>query len=333
MTCRLNDLVPILMCDDTQLSNRRNRAMSTAQRNSVFTRRQLLASGLAAVSGSVLLPRSHAVTAAGADSNRICAFIKFIQSLSFEELATNIAAMGFDGIEATIRKDGLIEPEEAPDELPRLVESLRRHGLEITVMTTGVVRADDPVNQQLLRTAAKLGVQQYRMGYFRYDLRQSVTEQLEQFRPALRDLAALNRELGITAVYQNHAGAGYVGSTVWDLHLLLRDIPPSEVGIAFDIRHATAEAGISWPVLFNVARPHVQAVYVKDFVWEGRKTVNVPLGQGQVSPEFFPLLQQSGFSGPVSLHVEYLEDAGTEENLAALRTDLSNLRRLMTPKG
>ena len=37
-------------------------------------------------------------------------------------------------------------------------------------------------------------------------------------KPQLRDLAALNRELGLTALYQNHGGRSNVGGQIWDLH-------------------------------------------------------------------------------------------------------------------
>jgi sugar phosphate isomerase/epimerase len=259
----------------------------------------------------------------------ICAFVKFIQELSYRDLARTMAEFGFDGIEATVRPNGLILPEQAPEELPKLVEALREHDLEINVMTTNVDRADDPVSEKLLRTAASLGVKRYRMGYFRYDLSKPVREQLEEFRPVVRDLAALNGELGMTAVYQNHAGARYVGASLWDLVLLLEGIPSEQVGIAFDIRHATAEGGMAWPVSWNVVQPHLQAVYVKDFRWNGRRPENVPLGEGQVDPAFFRLLREATFEGPISLHVEYLGQAGLEENIQALGTDLVTLRKLL----
>ena len=69
------------------------------------------------------------VHAAPQPANKICAFVKFVQTLSYDELAERIAELGFDGIEATIRTKGQIEPERAADELPALVEALRKAGL------------------------------------------------------------------------------------------------------------------------------------------------------------------------------------------------------------
>jgi sugar phosphate isomerase/epimerase len=258
--------------------------------------------------------------------NPICAFIKFIQSLSYDDLADSMAEMGFDGIEATVRRGGYIEPPRAVDELPKLAEALAKRNLKITMITTDVNRADDPQTEPLLRTAARLGIPMYRMRYYNYDLNRSVTEQLTAIRPALKELAALNGELGIQAVYQNHAGAENVGSMLWDLHGQLHDIPVEQIALAFDIRHATVEAGLSWPALYNAMRPRIACVYAKDFDWVGRRAEHVPLGKGRVDRAFFTRLLADKFQGPISLHVEYLEDGTVEENLAALRRDFSVLR-------
>jgi sugar phosphate isomerase/epimerase len=164
------------------------------------------------------------------------------------------------------------------------------------------------------------------MGFYKYDLTRPIIVQLGEIRPGLNELAAFNRELGISALYQNHSDAKYVGATLWDLYLLIKDIPQSEISCAFDIRHATIEAGLSWPVLYDVMKPHIGALYVKDFDWKGKKAEHVPLGTGRVDPKFFEIIKQDNFQGPVSLHVEYLENGSTQENIDALRRDLNVLR-------
>lgn len=278
-------------------------------------------------------------TAIAADSNpnsqrqnAICVFTKPFNSLTFDELADRIAELGFDGIEAPIRPGGHIEPEAVPDELPKLVEALKKRGLEITVMTSDVNDPNDPVNERVLRTAASLGIRRYRMRYFKYDLAQPILQQLDSWRPQVRELAALNAELGITAVYQNHAGRNYCGAPLWDLQRLLDGIPVEHVGVAFDIRHATVEGTMSWPVSFQMLRPHIDTIYVKDFHWNGVKPENVPLGEGNISAEFFKLLAASDFKGPISLHKEYLDHRKPElvpEHLAAIKRDFATLKTML----
>ena len=275
---------------------------------------------------ATILPSAHALRASEDQGNNICASIKFLQSLSYEQLAETIAELGFNGIEATVRDRGHVLPERVEEDLPKLVEALRKHNLEITVMASSVDSVDQPYTEKVLRTAASLGVKRYRMSYYRYDLNRPVIEQLDEFRPVVKELVALNRELGISAVYQNHAGAKYVGASLWDLYRLIKDHPVEEIGVAFDIRHATASAGVSWPVVFNLMRPHLGTVYVKDFRWNERKMENVPLGEGIVDNQFFTVLKRSQYDGPISLHVEYLQQAGLEPNVAGLKNDLATLR-------
>ncbi len=309
--------------------------MRTTTTGTTLDRRAFLATaaGVALATPAAGMVSATPAGGQGADSSQsgypICAFVKFIQALGHDRLAETIRGLGFDGIEATVRPGGQVEPERVEEELPKLAEALKAHGVDLTIMTTRIGRADDPLTEKVLRTARGLGVTCYRMDQYRYDLSRPVVDQIEALRPVVRDLAALNREIGIRAVYQNHAGAQYVGASVWDLHALLGDIPTDEIGVAFDIRHATVEGGLCWPVHWNLMAPRTRAVYVKDFRWDGRQVENVPLGQGQVDPKFFELLRRSEFRGPVSLHVEYLEEAGTGPNVAALKTDLGTLRKLL----
>ncbi len=256
----------------------------------------------------------------------ICAFEKFLQDLSFDELADTIHSLGFNGIEATVRNKGHIQPERVEEELPQMVEALKQRGLEVTIMTSDVLSPDQPLTEKVLRTAASLGIKRYRMGFYYYDLKRPVLEQLDAIRPAVKELAAMNREIGISALYQNHSDAKFVGATLWDLHRLLEGVSPDEVGSAFDIRHATIEAGLAWPVLYNIMKPHIGALFVKDFQWKGKKAQHVPLGEGRVNPDFFKVVQEDGFDKPISLHVEYLKNEGTQANIDALRRDMAVLQ-------
>ncbi|MDA0807117.1 MAG: sugar phosphate isomerase/epimerase [Planctomycetota bacterium] len=288
----------------------------------------LLAAGCGLASVSLAgIEGSAAESAAG---NSICVFTKPFNSLTFDELADRIAELGFDGVEAPIRSGGHIEPAAVPDELPRFVEALRKRNLELTVMTSDINDPNDPLTEKVLKTASELGVRRYRMKYFKYDFNQPILKQLDEWRPRFKDLAAMNRQFGVTALYQNHAGRNYLGAPLWDLRQILDGIAVNEIGVAYDIRHATVEAGMSWPVTYHMIRPHIETVYVKDFVWNGARPKNVPLGEGNVSAEFFQMLKKSDFNGPVSLHEEYLDHRKPElvpEHLAAIRDDLAKLRK------
>lgn len=293
-------------------------------------RRQFMRAAAAAAASTSVIP--HLAIGAEATSDderpRIVCFTKFLQDLSYDELAVEIKKLGFDGVEATVRAKGHVLPERVEDDLPRMVEALRKQDIEIIAMATDVKGAD-PLSERVLKTAAGLGVKWYRMGFFKYDETDEakpILSQLDELRPQLKELAALNRELGVQGLYQNHSDNKYVGATLWDLHRLIHDIPVEEIGSAFDIRHATIESGLSWPNLFKLMLPHIGAIFVKDYVWGEKKAQHVPLGTGRVNPKFFEMVKKSNYSGPFSLHVEYLGKEGTDANIAALKRDLTKLK-------
>jgi sugar phosphate isomerase/epimerase len=242
--------------------------------------------------------------------------------------------MGFDGIEGAVRPKGHVVPERVDEDLPRLAEALRAEGLSFTVMTTAINEVStEQMTEKILRAAAAAGVKRYRMGYYRYDLTKPIRPQLDEFRPRLKELVALSRELGIKPVYQNHSGKDYFGAPVWDLCELLADFDPGHVGIAFDIGHATVEGGKAWPLHFATARPHLDTVYVKEPSWQNNTLGWGPLGEGAVDKGFYKLLKDGGFKGPVSLHVEYLghdDPAMAPAVLEAIGKDFATLKGLLS---
>lgn len=283
--------------------------------------------GAIAVGAAMATPRCVlAAPPPEASRNPLCVFIKYLQSLNYEELAESVAQIGFDGIEATVRADGYITPAQAADELPKLVEVLRSHRLKITILTTDILRPGEPNARTLLRTAADLKIAMYRLGFYRYDLKQPVMQQLAEIQKQIAGLAELNGELGVQGLYQNHSGADMVGATAWDIYSVIKDLPSEQIDLAFDVRHATIEAGLAWPATYNAMKSRIAAVYVKDFVWSGRQAKHVPLGEGRVDRRFFKMLRDDNFRGPISLHVEYARDEGPRANLAALRRDFATLK-------
>ncbi len=296
-------------------------------------RRDFLAATSATIAGTLLATQTRtSIAAEPAKRQPICVFTKPFNSLSFDELADAIAEAGFDGIEAPIRAGGHVEPASVADELPKLHEALAKRGLEITILTTDVNDPTDPLSELLLRTAATLGIGRYRMKYFRYDMGKSPEPQIASWRDQMRDLAELNHQFGVQGLYQNHAGGDYFGAAIWDLHLGLADIGKEKIGVAYDVRHAIAEAGMSWQVGLNLIRDKIAAMYVKDFRWNGDQTVNVPLGEGRVNQSAIGQLKLKTFDGPISLHEEYLDHTKPElvpKHLTAIAKDLKTLEGWM----
>lgn len=275
---------------------------------SLTDRRAFLKSAALAAGGAALSAQPAPAAAAGKRPNKLCFFTKHLQGLSYDDIASLAAEMGVDGVEAPIRPKGHIEPEAVADELPKFVEALKKQGLELTLMTSGINQVSaEQHTEKVLRTAAALGIRRYRMSYYKYDLKQPIWDQLQAVRPLVKDLVQLSDELGIQPVFQNHSGKDYFGAPVWDMYSIIRDYRPEQIAFCFDILHATLEGGYAWQLHAALTAGHWGAVYFKDFQWNGRKGETCPLGQGQINPDFAKLLLQRQYAGPISLHLEYLK--------------------------
>jgi sugar phosphate isomerase/epimerase len=295
-----------------------------------LSRREFLKTSAAATT-AWSLGRVGVAAAEAADTNRfpIIAFSKPFQKLGPEETADLVAEVGWDGIECPVRGGGHILPDRVEEDLPGMVESLKKRGKVVGMITTDITRADEKA-RRVLETASKLGIKRYRLGGARYASDQSIAAQLAQLRPAMRDLAALNRELDIQGGWQNHSGAGTVGASVWDIYELLREIDPRHLGVCFDIGHATIEGGYSWPTEARLMEPYLAVVYLKDFTWQksGKnwRANWCPLGEGMVNREFFNWLKRTQYRGPISQHHEYRLPSDRAELAAVFRKDLEVLR-------
>ena len=290
-----------------------------------MNRRELMRLGAsAALAGTAL--------AADRRFGPVMAFAKHLQWLSFDELAEFLTEHDLDGIEATVRKGGQVEPENVERDLPRLVGALEKRGKKAVMITTDVNDPDNPLSKRVIKTADDLGIQWFRMAYYRYTLERPILAQLEEHRQTVMRLADYLSRFEITALYQNHASRNLVGGPIWDLHRLLEGVPAAQVSAIYDLRHATVEGGLSWPVTWRVIRDRVRVIYFKDFSWQGRKPINVPLGTGQVDPALIEMVSSEVREGtPLSLHMEYIDHRDPEKQsdcIEAFARDRRALRDL-----
>ena len=297
----------------------------------MMKRRHFLQTATAATAAALPLASPAAATGKSGLPWKFCTFTKSLQHLDYDEMAEKIAAIGFDGIEAPIRPGGHIEPAAVEDELPKMAEALEKCGLEITVMTSGINEVSkEQRTEAVLKTAADLGIERFRMLYYKYDLAKPIPPQLDEMRPKLKDLVALSKEIGIKPVYQNHSGKNYFGAPIWDLQELMKAMDPADVGIAFDIGHATIEGSKCWPLHWAVAKPWIDTVYIKEPHWgEDQRPKVGPLGEGGVDKGFYKTLKSSDFAGPISLHVEYFNHRDPRNEpafLAAVAKDFATLK-------
>jgi sugar phosphate isomerase/epimerase len=281
---------------------------------------------------------------------KVAVFSKHLQFVQGENLAIAAAGIGFDGVDITVRKGGHVEPATVARDLPALVAAIRKRGLEVPMVTTDIADADTPFAEDILRAAAALGIRYYRFGAFQWDAGKPYDAQLEAMKPRLAKLAALNARYRMCAMYHTHSGVGVVGASIWDLWVLMRDLDPKAVGVNFDVSHATIEGGLGgWIDSFKITGDHLRGIAVKDFAWgkDARGAYRAqwkPIGEGMVKlPEFFGMVAQTAFEGPLQMHFEYpLGGANNgartltipkEDVFAAMKKDLDRVRGMLAKAG
>lgn len=302
------------------------------------TRRHFISTALAGAA-SLSTGAMPVFAAAAPRKNKLCAFTKHLQGLSYDQIADIGAECGLDGLESPVRPGGHVEPMKIEEDLPKFMEALKKRNLELTIMTSGINQVSKEQNtEKVLRTAAALGVKRFRMWYFKYDLKKPILPQVEEWRVLIKDLVQLCDELGIQPMVQNHSGKDYFGAPVWDAFSIMKDYKPKQFGFALDSLHTTVEGGLSWPLEIALVRDYLGAVYFKDFKWEGQKDQTVPLGTGQVSRDFAKAILKLNFEGPISLHTEYMVDKANKKvpdadfvkrSTEAFKRDLSVLKDWM----
>ncbi|MBI3210202.1 MAG: sugar phosphate isomerase/epimerase [Candidatus Solibacter usitatus] len=277
------------------------------------TRRRHLAT-LAAAAGSL-----QAADANPQSKMTLCAFSKHFQWTDIKETAELCASFGYEGIDITLRPGGHVLPERVEDDLPKAVDLIRKAGLKVPMVTSHIVDAKTPHAERVVKALAGLGIRNYRWGGFRYNDRAPIPAQVEEFRARTKDLAALNRQYGVCAMYHTHSGVTQVGASFWDLYLILKDQNPAEVSVNYDIGHATVEGGLGgWQHSSRLLMPYVRGVALKDFAWKqndkkGWSAAWCALGQGMVNFKLFlPMLKAANFQGPLQLHMEYPELGGAD---------------------
>lgn len=270
-----------------------------------------------------------------------CVFSKHLAGPALEEVGQRVAAMGIRGIDLTCRPKGHVDPAKVEAELPRAIEALGKAEVKVVMLTTAITEVN-AINEKVLRTAARLGVRYYKLGYYAYAGFGTIKQQRVEVAAKLKDLAALNLDVGIHGGFHNHSADCY-GAILADFHAVAQDLPPKALGLYFDPAHACIEGGSGgWLMGMDLLADRTTMLAVKDFCWvEGKHRY---AGARRHSSEFTTLdkgntpwptvlkhLKAVGFSGPVSFHSEYqgsvsFADLSTDEVFAQTARDFALFR-------
>ena len=311
-------------------------------------RRELMQLGAATIAATTVSKSAWAQGAARAASPPIFSKLRidcYTRHLLWLHTAGDVAdavnEMGYDGVDIAVRPGamGHVDPEKVATELPPFVNTLRRAGLSVRMITCPITDADSPFAEQILDTASKLDIHHYWWGTYRYDVEKPINPQLDALKPRIDKLAKLNQKYGMKAMYHTYSASNTVGSAIFDLLEVLRNFDPRWVSFQYDTGHSVEAGGIStWQIGLRAAGPYIGGLSVKDSRIDivppntpgtqgsvagargaaqpvvpaygpaplGWRNVSVPLGKGLLNfPVLTQILQDIKFNGPVEIQSEY----------------------------
>jgi len=276
-------------------------------------------------------------------------FSKHLQELSIVEAARRAQAIGFEGLDLTVREGGHIAPEDARTQLPEAKRALADLGMDIPMLTTNISSTESPHAEEIMTMAQSLGIANLKLGYWPYRPFGSIHAQLDDVRRKLDGLEKLAGETGVRLCIHTHSG-NTLSAVEAVVYLLLKDRDPRRLGAYVDPMHMTVEGGKSgWQQGLDLVQDYIALMSVKSAGWfrtdnpeTGEATWQaklVPVQQGTVRwREFLSCMQQVGFEGTVSFHSEYQggsswRDLTLDELLEQTQADLAYLRPLFAAAG
>ncbi len=275
---------------------------------------------------------------------RFLMFSKYLNALSIAQVGETVRALGFDGVDLTVRPHGHVQPEDAAHALKPAVRTLNQAGLVVPMITTAITSAGDTHAEAIARAAGESGVRTLKLGYWPYRGFGHLHAQIEEARRELDGLAALARRYGVQFCIHTHSGSSLSASAAV-VRILLEGFDPALVGAYVDPGHMAVEGGLAgWRQELELIGDRVSLVAVKNFAWfhdpdpttgQPRWHVKVvPLAHG-LTPwgEVMTNLRLIGYDGDFSVHSEYAGDESWHRLdhgalLAQTRRDLAYLRGL-----
>lgn len=252
----------------------------------------------------------------------ICAFSQNLIKVPYPELGLIAQQIGYDGVDLTVMDGGHVNPHITNVDLVRAIESVRGAGLEVPMITTTIATVNDQTSYPILAITGHTQVHLYRLGFWPYGTG-DIARRMAQVRSDLGALLALGRNYQMAAMFPNRAG-GYVGEALFDAQAIIGDMDPQWIGYYFDPSQVAGE----WDIALRLVLPRLKAVALQDYTWvkagSAWKMQVCPLGEGMVDwPAFFHILAEAKFTGPISVHQEYV----VQDELGAMNKDLEFVRK------
>lgn len=229
--------------------------------------------------------------------------------LSLGEAAEQLAALGFDGADLTVRPGGYVEPADARSAIPAAIDIFRDQGLTVPMLTTAITEVDDEA-RAIFEIADAQDIPHLKLGYWLYDDLGTLDDGLAAMRADLREIADLSTEHDVVPAVHVHSGM-YLSAEAGILASVLAEFDPDEIGAYIDPGHMALEGALGgWRMGLDLLADQTVMMAIKDFSWQrtddGWDKKKVQLREGMVDwPDVVAFLSDIGFDGPVSFHSEY----------------------------
>ncbi|MCU1232736.1 MAG: Xylose isomerase domain protein barrel [Candidatus Solibacter sp.] len=257
-------------------------------------------------------------------SPAVCLYSQHLIKIEYEAVGMVLRDLGYDGADLAVVPGSHVAPEQASSDLMRSIEAVSGVGLEVPIISTSVVSANDPYGRQILGIAGFMGIGLFRPGYWKFSGGPEREMRLAQVQRDLLQLASIARAYNVATAFHNSTGDA-VGANLADVNGFLRNVDPRWVGYDYDPGNSAEMAGPETPdTSLAAALPRIKAVTVRDFTWKDGKAVPCALGQGVVDwKAFFTTLARAKFNGPLTVQVAY----SSANELNAFRHDLEFVRK------
>lgn len=288
------------------------------------------------------------------ETMKLLMFSKNIDSLPLAEAAAAMQQMGFDGVDLPVRPGsgtlppGRVLPQNAREDLPKVIKILSDFGLQVPMLSTAVVNADDPDSAGIFEAAGANGVSDIKVQLWPYPGFGSFASEMEVIARRLDGLEKLAERSGVRAVVHVHSG-NVMSASPFMVWYWIKDRNPAAVGAYVDFEHVTLETGAaSRRMALDLLGKRINVIGVKDFAWaieNGSDLVTklsskrVPIGNGVVPwPEIFSSLKQADADPLVSVHSEYLgakswKPMTVPELIQQTKADVKYLRAVINSSG
>ncbi|HLK47945.1 MAG TPA: sugar phosphate isomerase/epimerase [Bryobacteraceae bacterium] len=232
----------------------------------------------------------------------ICLYSRLLPDIEYFDMAPVLSGMGFDGCDLSVQQGGTVEPSQISVDLVRAVEVFQGRGVEVPLITTTFVSANDPWARNVIYITGGTGVPFFRPGFWRFP-----GARLAEMKRQIVELAAIGRFYKMGMGVPNTAGEPVIA-----------DLDPNWVGWDFDPSQATPDLPL------EKAMPRVKMFILRDARRQTGQLTPCPLGEGIVDwTKFFDTIAHAKFSGPLTLQSDY----PAPDRLAAIKKDLDFARQ------